>query len=247
MEPKTHYRTIWLSDVHLGTKGCQSDVLLDFLKHTDSDYLILVGDIIDFWAMKRKFYWPPAHNTIVQKVLRKARHGTNVIFIPGNHDELLREHVDLNIGGIEIKKNYTHVLADGRQIFCLHGDDFDVVTRYYRWIAVLGDYGYTFLLWLNRQYNNLRAALGKRSWSLSAYIKHKVKEAVNFIGEFEENVVKEAHKLNVDGVLCGHIHHAVIEQKGDVLYLNTGDWVESCTAIVEKVDGQLELVRWNLK
>lgn len=244
-EEKVHYRTIWLSDIHLGTKGCQAEKLLDFLKRTDSEYLILVGDIIDFWAMKRKFYWPSSHNTIVQKALKKARHGTRVIFIPGNHDEPLREYIGLNFGGISLEKTYTHTLADGRQVHCLHGDEFDVVTRYYRWIAVLGDIGYTFLLWLNRHYNSLRATFGQRSWSLSAYVKRAVKEAVNFIGEYEENVVKEAHRIGVDAILCGHIHHAVIEQRLDVLYLNTGDWVESCTAIVEHQDGRLELLNWS--
>lgn len=245
MIDKMSYRTIWISDIHLGTKDCQAEALLEFLKKTESEYLILVGDIIDFWALKRKSYWPTSHNTVVQKVLKKARHGTKVIFIPGNHDESLREYEGFVFGDIEIHNSYLHTLSDGRQIYCIHGDEFDIVTRYHKWLAVLGDVGYTFLLWLNRITSRIRSKLKMNSWSLSAFIKHKVKQAVSFISNFEDNVVNEALKLNVDGVLCGHIHHATIEQHDKILYLNTGDWVESCTAIVEHADGKLELIRWN--
>lgn len=240
----TKYRTIWLSDIHLGSNGCQAEMLLDFLKEHESDTLILVGDIIDFWSLKRKPFWPESHNTVVQKVLKKARHDTRVIYIPGNHDEYLREYLDHTFGNIEMHREYIHTLADGRRILCVHGDDFDVITRYHRWVAKLGDVGYDFLMWANRQFNSLRARLGMGFWSLSAFIKHKVKQAVSFIGDYEESVVKAAEERGVDGILCGHIHHAEIKQMGDVLYLNTGDWVESCTAIVEHFDGTLELIRW---
>ena len=242
---KKHYRTIWLSDIHLGTKGCQSELLLELLRETDSDYLILVGDIVDFWALKRTPYWPASHNTIVQKVLKKARHGTKVIFIPGNHDESLREFVGLTFGEIELHENYTHILADGRTIHCVHGDIYDVITRYHKWLAVLGDMGYTFLLWANRIQNKFRSFFGFGYWSLSAYIKSKVKDAVNFISDYEENVVHEAKQLGVDGVLCGHIHHAEVKELDNILYLNTGDWVESCTAIIEHENGQVELLQWD--
>lgn len=238
------YRTIWLSDVHLGSKGCQATKLLEFLRDTESDYLILVGDIIDFWALKRSPIWPTDHNTVVQKTLGKARRGTKVIFIPGNHDETLRQYVGLSFGDITLYEHYTHILADGRKIFCVHGDIFDVVTRYHKWVAILGDMGYNFLLWLNRIHNNIRAIFNLGYWSLSSYVKHKVKTAVNFISDYEENVVREAIDMDVDGVLCGHIHHAEIKQIGDILYINTGDWIESCTAVVEHYDGQLELIRW---
>lgn len=241
----TKYRTIWVSDTHLGSPGCQAERLLDFLRQTESDTLILVGDIIDFWALKRKSYWPESHNTVVQKVLKKARHGTRVIYIPGNHDEYLREYLDHTFGNIEMHPEFIHTRANGETMLCVHGDDFDVVTRYHRWVAVLGDIGYETLLTANRYFNKVRAKFGLGYWSLSAYIKGKVKQAVSFIGEYEENVAKEAKDRGVDGVLCGHIHHAEIKTIDGILYVNTGDWVESCTAIVEQYDGTLELIRWS--
>lgn len=240
-----HYRTIWISDLHLGSRGCNVDALLHFLKHTDSEYLFLVGDIIDFWALKRRVYWPTSMNTVVQKILKKARHGTKVIFITGNHDENLREYVGLSFGDIELCNDYIHTLLDKRKIFCVHGDIFDVVTKYHKWVAVLGDVGYEFLLWLNRIQNNIRSYLGFGHWSLSAYIKLRVKEAVQFISDYEHNVVREAKYFNVDGVLCGHIHHAEIKDIDGILYMNTGDFVESCTAVVEHNEsGKIELLNW---
>ena len=240
----TKYRTIWLSDIHLGTRDCQVDALLHFIKHTDSEYLFFVGDIIDFWALTRTPYWPQSHNTFIQKILKKSRHGTRVIYIPGNHDENLRDFIGTTLGGIELHEDYTHTLITGQNIFCLHGDVFDVITRCHRWIAVLGDIGYTWLLWINRYQNKLRRYFGWDYWSFSAYIKYKVKEAVSFIGDYEKNVVKEAKHLHVDGVLCGHIHHPEIRVIDDILYLNTGDVVESCSAIAEKYTGELVLLRF---
>jgi len=239
------YRTIWLSDIHLGSKGCQADKLLYFLKNNESEYLFLVGDIVDFWSLKRTPYWPTSHNTIVQKVLRKARHGTKVIFIPGNHDEALREYIGCTFGDIELHNDYIHTLNNGKKVFCLHGDVYDVITRYHKWIAVMGDLGYGFLLWLNRVQNRIRTIFGKDYWSLSAYIKKRVKEAVNFISDFEENVSSNAKELGMDAVLCGHIHHAQIDQINDIWYLNTGDTVESCTAIVENLNDEIELITFN--
>jgi UDP-2,3-diacylglucosamine pyrophosphatase LpxH len=240
-----HYRTIWISDVHLGTKGCQADKLHYFLKCTESDTLYLVGDIIDFWAMKRGSKWTKAHNSIVQKILKKSRHGTKVIFIPGNHDEALREYCGLQFGGIELHQEFTHTTADGKTILCIHGDYFDMVTKYHKWIAVLGDVGYSFLISVNGYLNWIRDITGMGHWSLSGYIKKKVKQAVNFVSSFEDNVVKHAKHLNVDMVLCGHIHSATITEHHGIMYLNTGDWVESLTAIVEHDDGKLELIKWN--
>ena len=241
------YRTIWISDIHLGTKGCQANLLLDFLKETESEYLILVGDIIDFWALKRNAFWPSDHNVVVQKILKKSRHGTKVIFIPGNHDETLRNYVGHNFGNIELHEEYIHKLADGKKVLCVHGDLFDAVTTYHKWLAIAGDISYNFLLWLNRHFNCLRNRLGLGYWSLSAFIKLKVKQAVNFICDYEENVVKYAKIKNVDAVLCGHIHHAEIKTIDNILYLNDGDWVESCTAIVENYNGKVELLRWTAK
>lgn len=239
------YRTIWLSDIHLGSVGCQANKLLDFLRKTESENLFLVGDIIDFWSLKRKSFWPQEHNTVIQKVLKKARHGTRVIYIPGNHDEPLRDFLSYTFGNIELHREFIHTLADGRRILCAHGDDFDVITRYHKWVAMLGSVGYDILISLNRYYNTLRKHMGMGFWSLSAYVKHKVKKAVNFISDYENSVVKEAMTRNVDGVLCGHIHYAEIKRIGGFLYINTGDWVESCTAVVEHFDGTLELIRWN--
>lgn len=238
------YRTIWISDVHLGTRECQAEKLLSFLKNNDAEYLFLVGDIIDFWALKRSPYWPQPHNTVIQKVLRAARYGTKVFYIPGNHDEGLRSYVGMVFGNISLHRDYVHTLANGRKILCVHGDDYDVVTRYHKWTAKLGDVGYSFLLWANRHYNTIRSKFGMRFWSLAAYVKFKVKEAVSFIGDYENNVIKEARSKGVDGVLCGHIHHAEIREVEGFQYLNTGDWVESCTAIVEHHDGRLELIQW---
>lgn len=243
MAEKHNYRTIWLSDVHLGSRGCQSSKLLHFLKITDSEYLFLVGDIIDFWAIKRSPYWPKEHNTIIQKILKKSRHDTQVFFIPGNHDEELRQYVGLSFGNITIYQDYIHTLATGERIFCLHGDIYDVVTRYHKWVAVLGDVGYEFLLRINRYQNTFRDWLGLDHWSLSAYIKSRVKEAVSFISDYETNVIREAKQLSVDGVLCGHIHHPELRMVDHILYVNTGDYVESCSAIAETHDGRLVLLK----
>jgi UDP-2,3-diacylglucosamine pyrophosphatase LpxH len=240
----TRYRTIWISDIHLGTKGCQSEVLLDFLRYTESEYLYLVGDIIDLWRMKRSWSWRQSHNDVIQKLLRKARKGTKVMFIPGNHDEMFREFLNVSFGQIEIRPEHIHVTKDGRKFLVIHGDEFDAVVAYARWLAVLGDWSYNALLSINTVFNNIRRRLGYPYWSLSAYLKQKAKRAVEFIGRFETALATEAAKRGVDGVICGHIHKAEMRQIGDVLYCNDGDWVESCTALVEHMDGQLEIVHW---
>jgi len=242
--PSRRYRTIWISDIHLGTRGCKADFLLDFLRHTESDTLFLVGDIIDLWRMRRSWYWPQAHNDVVQKLLRRARKGTRVVFVPGNHDEMFRDYVEHHFGGIEVAADAIHVLADGRRLLVLHGDSFDAVVRYARWLAVLGDSAYEFALVLNRWLNLARRRMGYPYWSLSAWLKHRVKNAVEYIGRFEEAVAAEARQRGVDGVVCGHIHKAEIRDIDGVVYCNDGDWVESCTALVEHADGRLEILRW---
>jgi UDP-2,3-diacylglucosamine pyrophosphatase LpxH len=241
----TRYRAIFLSDVHLGTRNAQADVLLDFLRYVDADLIYLVGDIIDFWKVRRGPHWPQAHNDVLQKLLRKARKGARIILIPGNHDEALRDYCGVHFGGIEICRDTIHTTVDGRRYLVMHGDEFDVVVRYARWVAFLGDRGYEFALWLNRPLNWVRRHLGFGYWSLSAFLKQRVKSAVNFIGQYEESLAEVAQRSAVNGVICGHIHHAADRRIGDVHYLNTGDWVESCTAIAETRSGQLTVIRWH--
>ncbi len=240
-------RTVWISDLHLGTPGCQAEALLDFLKQVDCDELFLVGDIIDGWQLRRSWYWPQAHNDVIQKLLRKARKGTRVIFVPGNHDEFARKYVEHEFGGVEVVDEWMHVTADGRRLWVTHGDLFDGVIQCARWLAYVGDSLYTFILKLNKHFNSLRARMGLPYWSLSKYLKHKVKRAVSYIGEFEVAVAREARKRGADGVVCGHIHHAEMRDIDGVLYCNDGDWVESLTALVEHPDGQLEILDWSTR
>jgi UDP-2,3-diacylglucosamine pyrophosphatase LpxH len=239
------YRAVWISDIHLGTPGCQAGHLLDFLRSFDSDYLYLVGDIIDGWQLKRSWYWQQSHNDVIQKVLRKARKGTHVIFIPGNHDEAVRQFIGMKFGDIHIMEEAIHETADGRRLWITHGDLFDGVIQCARWLAHLGDQAYEFTLKLNRWFNYLRARLGLPYWSLSRFLKHKVKRAVSFISDFEQAVAHEARRRGLDGVVCGHIHHAEMREIEGVLYCNDGDWVESLTALVEHEDGRLEIIDWS--
>jgi UDP-2,3-diacylglucosamine pyrophosphatase LpxH len=241
---KRHYRSIFISDVHLGTRGCQSEHLIAFLKAHSCDRLYLVGDIIDGWRMKRTMYWPQSHSNVVRRVLTLARRGTEVVYVTGNHDEFLRRYSDHGFGNIRLVDRAEHLSADGRRFLVIHGDEYDIITRYHRWIAWLGDLGYGLLLELNRVNNWLRERLGHDRWSLSAWVKHRVKRAVSFIGEFEEAVARDCQRDGFDGVVCGHIHHGEIRPIGAIEYLNCGDWVESCTALVEDEDGRIELVHW---
>lgn len=238
------YRAIFLSDIHLGTRGCKADFLLDFLRATESDRLYLVGDIIDGWRLRRTWHWPQAHNDVVQKVLRKARKGTKVFFIPGNHDEFARGYVEHDFGQVKLVKEAVHVTADGRRLLVIHGDEFDGVVLYAKWVALLGDGAYTLALALNHWFNVARRKLGMPYWSLSKYLKHKVKNAVSHIARFEATVLEEARRRGFDGVVCGHIHHAEIRTIDGLTYCNDGDWVESCTALVEHFDGRLEIIDW---
>lgn len=235
-------RTVWISDLHLGTPGCQAHALLDFLRDVHCDTLYLVGDIIDGWQLRRSWYWPQAHNDVVQKILRKARKGTRVIFVPGNHDEFARRYVTHSFGGVEVVDECIHVTADGRRLWVTHGDLFDGVIQCARWLAYTGDMAYEFMLKVNRWFNRARARLGLPYWSLSRYLKLKVKRAVSYVGAFEEAVAREARKRGVHGVVCGHIHHAEIREIDGILYCNDGDWVESLTALAEHHDGRLEII-----
>ncbi len=219
-------------------------MLLDFLKYTESDYLYLVGDIIDGWQLKKRWYWPQKHNDVVQKILRRARHGAQVFFVPGNHDEAARGFCGLQFGGITVVEEIIHETANGKKLLVMHGDQFDAVMNYARWLAYLGDTAYEFTLWLSGHLNTIRRKLGFPYWSLSAYLKYKVKNAVAFIGTFESFIVEHARYHKADGVVCGHIHHAQIKNLGDILYCNDGDWVESCTALVEDVHGNLSIIDW---
>jgi UDP-2,3-diacylglucosamine pyrophosphatase LpxH len=241
-----HYRTLFLSDLHLGTRGLQAELLLDFMKHNDADTVYLVGDIVDGWRLRKGWYWPQSHNDVVQKLLRKARKGSRVIYVPGNHDEFARDYTHLNFGGVEVVPEAEHRTADGKRLLVIHGDQFDIVVRHAKWLAYLGDWAYETALRLNTHYNRLRRLLGMEYWSFSAWAKLKVKDAVNFIGDFEETLAAEASRRGVDGVICGHIHHAAIKTIGGVLYVNTGDFVESCTAIAEHPDGRLEIIHWRM-
>lgn len=239
-----HYRSIWISDVHLGTRGCKAEFLLDFLKFTESDHLYLVGDIVDGWRLKRSWYWPQAHNDVVQKLLRKARKGTKVVFIPGNHDEFARDYTEHTFGDIEVAEQVIHLTADGKRLLVLHGDAFDGIVKYAKWLALLGDWAYTLALKLNQWFNAIRRQMGLPYWSLSAYLKHKVKNAVQYMAKYEETMTGEALRREVDGIVCGHIHNAELKDMDGIVYANTGDWVESCTALVEHKDGRLEILHW---
>lgn len=239
------FRTIWISDVHLGTSGCQAKRLLEFLKATESDKLYLVGDIVDGWQLKRRWYWHQTHNDVVQVVLKKAKKGTKVIFVPGNHDEAIRQFIGLDFGGIKIRDELIHTTADGKRMLVLHGDRFDGVIACAKWLAHVGDWAYTMILKFNQYYNVWRARAGLPYWSLSQYLKLKVKNAVSYINSFEDALAGEARKQGLDGVICGHIHKPEIRMIDGIKYCNDGDWVESLSALVEEDSGELRLVDWH--
>ena len=238
------FRTIFISDTHLGTRGCKAELLADFLRHHECDTLYLVGDILDGWRLQRSWYWPTSHNDVVQEVMRKAREGTRVVYVPGNHDEALRDYTGLNFGGVDVEMEAIHEGADGMRYLVIHGDHFDGVVKYAKWLALLGDWAYTLALILNDGFNVVRRRMGLPYWSLSAYLKHKVKNAVEYLSNYEQAVVREARHRKVDGVICGHIHYAEIRDIDGILYCNDGDWVESCSALAESETGALQIIRW---
>jgi UDP-2,3-diacylglucosamine pyrophosphatase LpxH len=241
---RSYDRALFISDIHLGTRACQADAFIDFLRVHDAATIYLVGDIVDFWKVRRGPVWLQSHNDVLQKLLRKVRKGTRVIYIPGNHDEALRPYCGTAFGGVEIYHDFMHETADGRRFWVMHGDEFDVIVRYAKWLAFLGDRSYEFALWCNYPLNWIRRRFGFGYWSLSAYLKLRVKTAVNFIGEFEHAIAEETKRRNADGVICGHIHHAADRMIEGVRYINCGDWVESMTAIAEDHDGRFRLIRW---
>ncbi|MFM9976671.1 MAG: UDP-2,3-diacylglucosamine diphosphatase [Sphingomonadaceae bacterium] len=238
------YRTIWISDIHLGTRGCNAEMLIDFLDNVDSETMYLVGDIIDGWRLKKKFYWPDAHNDVVWRIMKRAKRGTRVVYIPGNHDEMFRQFTGMSFGGVEIRRKAIHETADGRKLLVLHGDEFDAIMLAHRWLAFVGDAAYVTLMRCNHLVNKVRSWMGKPYWSLSKTAKNKVKNAVEFISRFEQVVAHEAGARGVQGVVCGHIHNAEIREIDGIEYYNDGDWVEGCTALVEHFDGRMEILHW---
>lgn len=237
-------RALFLSDVHLGMRASRVIELIDFLRWHEAEVIYLVGDIVDGWRLRKSWYWPQAHNDVVQKILRRARKGAHVIYIPGNHDEAAREYVGLQFGGVQVMDEAVHVGADGRRYLVIHGDQFDAVVKYAKWLALVGDHAYVILLNVNTAFNWARRKLGFTYWSVSAYLKHKAKSAVEYIGKYEEALAEEARRREVDGIICGHIHNAEMRDMEGVLYCNDGDWVESCTALVEHETGELEIINW---
>ena len=238
------FRTLFISDVHLGSRAAKADFLIDFLRHHEAETIYLVGDIVDGWRLRRSWHWPQTHNDVVQKLLRQARKGASITYIAGNHDEFLRMFQGVHFGGIVVADRAVHVAADGKRFLIIHGDQFDTVVMNVRWLAYLGDRAYELAMLTNRLIARVRRLFGLPYWSFSSWAKLTVKQAVNFIGAFQDVLTEEARRVEVDGVICGHIHHAAIETFGDISYINTGDWVESCTAVVEHFDGSMEIVHW---
>ena len=247
-DPESHeikrHRSIWISDVHLGTRGSKADLLSDFLKYNDCETLYLVGDIIDGWRMQKKTYWPQAHVNVIRRILTRSKRGTRVIYITGNHDEFLRRYSGMSFGNIHLADEYVHEAPDGSRHWVIHGDAFDGIVCNQKWLALLGDWAYESLLKLNVLFNRGRKMLGMDYWSLSSYLKYKVKKAVSFISDFEKTLAYECRLRNYQGVICGHIHHPEVTMIDDIRYGNSGDWVESCSALVEDQQGNLEVVSW---
>lgn len=243
--PHRRYRAIFVSDIHLGTRRAQAEAFLDFLKSTESDYLYLVGDVIDSWSLQKNWFWQQSHNDVIQKLLRKGRKGTKLVYIPGNHDENFRDFVNLRFGKVVVLEEAVHTSANGKRYLVLHGDKFDGVVCFAPWLAKLGDSAYEVSMSLNASVNRVRRFFRLPYWSLSAYLKFKVKKAVEFVSRFEDAVVREARVQNCQGVICGHIHTPDDRVIDGIHYLNDGDWVESCTALVENFDGRFEIIHWH--
>lgn len=241
---RLQFRTIWISDVHLGSRYAQADYLLDFLQTCECETLYLVGDIIDLWAMRRSVHWPQTHNNVIRTILGKAKHGTHIVYIPGNHDAIMRDFVEQEFGEVQIKQQDIHTTVDGKRMLVTHGDEFDQVVCCNSLTSLVGNVGYDFLMWLNKTHNRIRALMGKPYWFLAAYVKQRVKNAREYIGRYESAVAREAESLGLDGVICGHLHRSEMNYINGILYCNDGDWVESCTSLVEYFDGSLQLLHW---
>jgi UDP-2,3-diacylglucosamine pyrophosphatase LpxH len=242
--PVFRFRSVFISDIHLGFRGCSADYLLDFLHSIECDTLYLVGDIIDMWSLKQSFFWPQEHNNVIRTILGKAKAGTRVIYIPGNHDSVFREYCGMVFGNVEIHREFVHENADGRKFLVLHGDEFDSVIKASPLLEALGNRAYALILKLNRYVNFFRRAFGAPYWSIAAFLKHKVKNAVKYIANFERALADEAKRRNLDGIICGHIHRAEITEIDGITYCNDGDWVESCTVLTEDDEGRMSLLRW---
>lgn len=243
--PKRKHRTVWISDIHLGTRGCKAAMLVDFLRSIEPETLYLVGDIVDGWSLRKGWYWPDEHNEVIRRILKMAHRGTRVIFVVGNHDEVLRDYAGFSFGGVELVQEAEHITADGRRLLVTHGDSFDGVVLYARWLAFLGDQAYSLLLRANIVFNAVRKRLNMPYWSLSAYLKRRVKNAVQYVCNFEDALAHEAGTRGFDGIVCGHIHCAEIREIGDITYYNDGDWVESCTALAEDAQGAITIIDWS--
>lgn len=243
-EQPMQVRSVWISDVHLGFKGCQAQALLDFLHSVETEYLFLVGDIVDFWSLNKSTYWPQEHTNVIRSILGKAKHGTKVIYIPGNHDAVMREYAGFKFGNIEVHLDYVHTTALNKKFLILHGDEFDTIVKHSQTIAKLGSWAYELLLQMNHYVNFFRRIFNRGHWSLAKYLKLKVKNAVSYIGSFETALANLARERQVDGVICGHIHHAEVRLINSILYCNDGDWVESCSTIIEHTNGKIELLYW---
>jgi UDP-2,3-diacylglucosamine pyrophosphatase LpxH len=242
--PAHHVRTAFLSDIHLGARECRADLVLRFLHEVQMDELWLVGDIVDVWSLKRSFHWPQLHNNVLRTILGKAKHGTRVVYVPGNHDEVMRDMVAMVFGNLEVQREGLHVTADGRRMLVVHGDEFDASVKFSRWLAALGSHAYDVALGLNRGYNRMRRACGYPYWSLASYLKSRIGSAVRYVERFEQAAAHCAARRGLDGVICGHIHRPVMRELHGVQYCNTGDWVDNCTALVEDRSGELRL--WQL-
>jgi len=245
LSERRKHRSIWISDTHLGTRGSKADFLCDFLKHNDCETLYLVGDIIDGWKMQKRTYWPQEHSNVIRRILTRAKRGTNVVYVTGNHDDFLRRYSGMSFGNIHLVDEAIHTTADGRQLWVVHGDAFDSIVCNQKWLALAGDWAYESMLRFNVIFNRARHLLGLDYWSLSAYLKYKVKKAVSFISDYEKTLAHECQKRDMQGVVCGHIHHPEVSMIGDIQYANSGDWVESCSALVEDQQGQLEIIYWD--
>ena len=243
-EEVTFYKSVFISDVHLGTRGSKAELLLSFLKTVECENLFLVGDIFDGWRLKKNWYWPIEHSTVVQKILRLSRKGARIIYIPGNHDEFMRQFIDHQFGNIELYNEYEYYATNGKKYIVIHGDKFDLVTVNFKWIAHIGDWAYTALINVNTVMHWIRTFFKMPYWSISKWAKKQVKEAVNFIGNYEQSLLHYAKSNAADGIICGHIHHANVTKIENVEYMNCGDWVESCTALVETIEGEFKLIHW---
>lgn len=244
MQPQ-RFRSIWISDTHLGSKECKAEYLLKFLNSTESENLFLLGDIIDIWSYRKNKYWPQLHTDIIRAILDKAQNGTRVVYIPGNHDEMIKNYTGRMFGDVEIMQRHIHTTAEGKKLLLIHGDEFDHLIQYSKILCTLGDWSYTRLLKINQVINFLRRKAGIPYWSFASYLKKRVKSAREHIERFENIVTTEAHRMHVDGVVCGHIHHMEMHMKHNILYCNDGDWVENCTTLVEHHNGKLEILHYS--